>query len=175
MNRSLVLILGALLAALLPLVGCYRLEPPAELGQDVRVEITVNNARMVRSQAYLQSAVAGALASQLGWHVSPNGSAKLQLTIDEEDISSSGTDWRDTPNRWTIRLHGQILLTSRHASELGTWTGTGYASALTSTRDDEPSALRNAAENAASTIATWLEARMRLRTHGATAAPQSAP
>ena len=152
-----------LLALLGLLTGCYRLEQPAELGQDVRIEITVNNAKMVRSQAYLQAAVADALANQLGWHVSPKGSARLQLTIEKEDIVSSGTNWRDTPNRWTITLSGQVLLSSRQAPILGTWAGTGYASALNSTSDDEPSALRNASVNAATTIATWLEAQMRLR------------
>lgn len=147
------------------ITGCYRLEPPADLDQSIRVEITVNDARLVRSQPYLQAAVADALANILGWRVSPTGSAKLQLTLEEEDIRSSGTDSRDTPNRWTITLRGQAMLVSRRGHALGSWTGTGYASALNSTRDDQPSAIRNAATNAATTIATWLEAQVRTWPH----------
>ena len=153
--------LGLAVIALTALSGCYRLRRPVDLGQPVRVEITVNDTRLVRAQAYLQQAVADALASQLGWKVTPNGSAALRLTIEQEDITSTGTNQRDTPNRWTIILNGQIMLTSRQGNALGTWTGSGYASALSSAGDDEASALKNAASNAALTISAWLEAQVR--------------
>jgi hypothetical protein len=156
MSRLLLLALSCLL---LTVTGCYRLQPPAEIGETVRVEIMVNNARLVRSQPYLQKAVADALAATLGWHVSPNGTAKLQLTIDVEDISSSGTDAYNTPSRWTIVLKGQALLACRRGNAIGQWSGSGYASALMSAQDDQPSAIKNAATNAATTIAAWLEAQ----------------
>lgn len=137
--------------------GCYRMQAPAELGQTVRVEIMSNDARLVRSQGYLQQAITDALVSRLGWTVSPTGSARLQVTIEREDISSSGTDQQNTPSRWTIVLKGQALLSSRRSPKMIQWVGSGYSGSLA----DEPTAIKSAATNAAVTIATWLEAEMR--------------
>lgn len=153
-------IIAVLLMALVS-AGCYRLKPPEAIDQPVRVEITSNDARLVRAQGYLQQEVADALANRLGWTVTPNGSARLQITIEREDVSSSGTDQRNTPNRWTVVLNGQVLLSSRRMTAATTWTGSGYTSALSSTTDDEASAIRNAAASAALTISTWLEAELR--------------
>ncbi len=153
----------ALAAVLTPATGCYRPQAPATLEQPVRVEITANDARLVRAQGYLQQEVADALTNRLGWKVTPAGSARLQIVIEREDITSSGTDQRNTPNRWTVQLHGQVLINSRRLTAASVWTGSGYASALSSTTDDEASAIRNAAQSAALTISTWLEAELRRR------------
>lgn len=158
-----VLVLAVALAGVSALIGCYRPRAPEDLGQSVCIEITGNEARLVRIQGYLQRAVAAALTERLGWQVTPTGSARLQLHVEEEDITSSGTDQRNTPNRWTVVIRGQALLNSRRCKAASAWSGSGYASALSSTTDDEASALKNAAASAALTIATWLEAELRSR------------
>jgi hypothetical protein len=153
MNRSF-----ALLATVLALAGCgYRLAGPTPLGEPVRVVIKTDQARLVRTQAYLQTAVAKALENRLGWRVRPDGSARLELTIEPEDIQATGTDLRDIPSRWSVTVKGQALLASRHGSSIGTWAGAGYYSALNSNPSDEDQALRAAADSAAAGIATWLE------------------
>ena len=111
----------------------------------------------VRSQkkipSYLQEAVATAIEQRLGWQVGPTGSAKIELRIDEELISSSGRDERGIASRWTIVCRGQTLFTSRHGNTTGTWSGTGHSSGL----QDEATALQQAARSAADLIAVWLE------------------
>ncbi len=147
--------LGALcLFAAVMLSACsYRLAGIKPLGESVRVVITVNKARLVRLQGYLQEEVANAVESKLGWRVSPTGSAKLELHIDEEKILPSGNDSRGIVSRWTITCGGQILLSSKRGHAHGPWTGTGYSSGL----PDEATALQQAAKSAAEQIAVWLE------------------
>jgi hypothetical protein len=142
------------LVALVLLPGCrYRLAGIAPLGEDVRIEVAVNQGRLVRLQGYLQDEVATALEQKLGWRVRATGSARLALVIDEEHIDASGSDARGIATRWTITTSGQALLTSRRGHAQTPWTGTGYTSSL----GDEPEALRQAARNAAELIAVWLE------------------
>lgn len=148
---------GALLALLLGLVllpSCsYRLAGVRPLGEPVRVVVSVNEARLVRVQGYLQQEVAAVLESRLGWRVSPTGSAKLELFVETEQIDASGRDDRGIASRWTIRCSGQALLTSRRGNGQSPWHGTGYSSGL----PDEAEALQLAARNAAELLAVWLE------------------
>ncbi len=149
------LAVAAIALAGLLATGCsYRLAKPPQLGESVRVVVTANNARLVRSQAYLQAAVARALQNRLGWRVDPLGSARLELVILEEDIGTTGTDSRDLPARWKIVVHGHAALHSRRAPLVGPFTGNGFASGLS----EEPEAIQRAANNAAAQIAGWLEA-----------------
>jgi hypothetical protein len=138
--------------AFLPSCG-YRVAGVRPLGEPVRVVVSFNEARLVRVQGYLQEEVAAALENKLGWRVSPTGSAKLELFVDEEVIRASGHDERGIANRWTIRCSGQALLTSRRGNIHTPWTGTGYSGGL----PDEAAALQLAARNAAELIAVWLE------------------
>ena len=148
MSRALV---AALVAA--ALAGCYHRATPPRLDETVSVRLAVDDARLVRAQAYLQAEVARALVDRLGWHVSPAGTARLELSMREETISTVGTNARDVPARWSVTLHGHALLTSRRGTDLGDFMGTGYASSLA----DEPAALQQAARLAAMNVATWLE------------------
>jgi len=153
------------LGALVGLSSCsYRLAGVKPLGEPVRVVVSVNQARLVRVQGYLQEEVAAALENKLGWRVSPTGSAKLELFIDEEKIDATGKDSRGIASRWTITCSGQALLTSRRGTLHGPWRGTGYSSGL----PDEAEALQQAARTAAEMIAAWLE-------HHAESWPAEAP
>ena len=131
----------------------YRLAGVKPLGEPVRVVISVNHGRLVRLQGYLQEEIAASLENKLGWRVSPTGSAKLELHIDEEKITPSGNDARGVVSRWTITCGGQALLTSKRGNLHGPWTGTGYSGGL----PDEATALQLAARNAAEQISVWLE------------------
>lgn len=143
-----------LIAVAVALAGCnYRLASAPALGEPVRIVVVSNDARLVRAQAALQRAVADALQSRLGWQVSPTGSAKLELTIAQERIDSTGTDRRDVPARWSIRLQGKVLIAARDGTAYGDYQGTGYSSGL----GDEPEAINVAADQAAAMISTWLE------------------
>jgi hypothetical protein len=143
----------ALLLGLVLLPSCYRVTGVRPLGEAIRVVVSVNEARLVRVQGYLQQEVAAMLEDKLGWRVSPTGSAKLELFVDQEEISASGRDTRGIASRWTIRCSGQALLTARRGNLQMEWNGTGYSSGLA----DEAEAIRLAARNAAGLIATWLE------------------
>jgi hypothetical protein len=149
------LLLIALLLLLVP-TGCsYRLAGVKPLGEPIRVVVTVNKGRLVRLQGYLQEEAAAMLENRLGWHVSPTGSAKLELTIDEERIDANGSDSRGIASRWVITTGGNALLSSRRGNALSPWRGTGYSSGL----PDEPEALQQAARNAADSLGVWLEAQ----------------
>lgn len=152
-SAAALLVAAALLLAA-ALAGCgYRLAGAPALGEPIRVVVVTNDARLVRAQAALQRAVAEALQSRLGWQVSPTGSAKLELTIAQEKIDSTGTDRRDVPARWSIRLQGKVLVAARDGTAYGDYHGTGYSSGL----GDEPEAINNAADEAAALISAWLE------------------
>jgi len=131
----------------------YRAAGVKPLGEPLRVVVSVNHGRLVRVQGYLQDEVASAIERKLGWQVSPSGSAKIELHIDEEIITSSGRDARGIASRWTISCRGQSLFTSRQGNANSTWTGTGYSGGLA----DEATALQQAARSAAELIAVWLE------------------
>ncbi len=144
----------SLVVAVLWLPACsYRLAGVKPLGEPIRVVVTVNKGRLVRLQGYLQEAVAATIENKLGWRVSPTGSAKIELSIDQEQINASGSDTRGIASRWTITCGGNALLTSKRGNATTPWTGTGYSSGL----PDEPEALQLAARNAAELISVWLE------------------
>lgn len=147
-------VIALLLLGVLALSSCsYRLAGVTPLGEPVRVVVSVNESRLVRVQGYLQDEVAKAIERKLGWQVSPAGSAKVELHIDEENISASGRDTRGIASRWTITCRGQALFTSRRGNAHSTWTGTGYSGGL----EDEATALQQAATSAAELVAVWLE------------------
>jgi hypothetical protein len=142
------------LASVVLLTSCsYRMAGVQPLGEPIRIEISTNKSRLVRIQGYLQEALAGEIENHLGWRVSPTGSAKIELFIDEEVVEGRGNDDRGIASRWTITSHGRALFTSRHGTATTEWTGTGYSAGLS----DEADALKNAANNAANSLATWLE------------------
>ena len=146
-------LVGLLLAGL-AIAGCgYRFRAAPTLGESVRVVVDVDDARLVRSQLSLQSAVATALQRRLGWEVSPLGSAQLRLTMREERIRSVAIDARDIPARWSITLTGSAALISKHGLITHSYRGTGYATSI----DDEATALQQAADNCAAWIEVWLE------------------
>lgn len=148
------LLLALVVCGGLTLSSCsYRMAGIKPLGEPIRVEISTNKSRLVRVQGYLQEAVAAAIENKLGWRVSPTGSAKIELFIDEEVIDARGSDTRGIASRWTITCRGKALFTSRHGNANTPWTGTGYSSGL----NDEAEALQLAAQNAANLLATWLE------------------
>ena len=143
-----------LVVAVLWLPACsYRLAGVRPLGEPIRMVVSVNKGRLVRLQGYLQEAVAATIENKLGWRVSPTGSAKIELSIDQEQINASGSDTRGVASRWTITCGGNALLTSKRGNATTPWTGTGYSSGL----PDEPEALQLAARNAAELISVWLE------------------
>lgn len=151
---SLAIVIALLIGGLTALSSCsYRAAGVSALGEPVRVVVSVNQGRLVRVQGYLQEAVAAAIEQRLGWQVSPDGSAKIELLIEEEVISSSGRDERGIASRWTISCGGQSLFTSRRGHASGPWSGTGHSGGL----QDEAAALQQAARNAADLIVVWLE------------------
>ncbi|HEX3134573.1 MAG TPA: hypothetical protein VHX44_13445 [Planctomycetota bacterium] len=151
---TLAIMIACGLSALAGLSSCsYRLAGVKPLGEPVRVVVSFNEARLVRLQGYLQEEVAAVLESKLGWRVSPTGSAKIELFIEEEKIDAHGKDTRGIASRWTITCSGQVLLTSKRGNVHAPWRGAGYSSGLA----DEATALQQAARNAAELIAAWLE------------------
>jgi hypothetical protein len=150
----------SLALCLTALSGCYRLDSPPKLGETIRVEFVGNDARLVRSQGYVTDAVAKALVQRLGWQVTPNGTAKLQLVLREERIEASAQDSRGITNSWSIRLDGTALLVARGGSITGTFTGLGNSTGL-STSQGEPEALQAAATQAADDLVSWLDINAR--------------
>jgi hypothetical protein len=138
---------------LLVSAGCYRVGPPPDVAESVRVVIVANDARLVRGQASLQSEVAEALTQRLGWHVDPTGSARLDISLAREDQNETAGDRRGIPARWSITLHGTTKLRTRDGEIAHAWRGVGHASGL----NDEAAALDQAAHNGAAEIAAWLQ------------------
>jgi len=143
-----------LVLALALLSGCYRLSAPPAMSEAVKLEISGNKTHLVRFQPYLQDEVAKALERQLGWRVSPTGTATLGLSIRLEDLDNTAKDDRGVAIRWRISMHGDFLLTHHGGNLLGTFAGVGSAAGL----NDEDAALRGAAKGAASDLVARLEA-----------------
>lgn len=137
----------------LALGGCYRAGPPPRNQEAVRVEVIANDARLVRGQASLHAAVAEALSQRLGWQVNPTGSARLELTLERDDLTATSSDRRGIAARWKVTLHGVARLRTRNGEIAHPWRGVGYASGL----GDEAEALDQAARNGAAEIAAWLQ------------------
>jgi hypothetical protein len=148
----------ALLAGLAAaLGGCYRVRQAPQIDEPVRVVVISDEARLVQAQAYLQRAVGDSLANRLGWRVSPDGSARLELHIAEERIDATARDSRGVATRWSIRLSGTALLVSQKGNLIETYTGLAYATGIL----DENEALQKAADNAAFNLANWLQSETR--------------
>ncbi|TVR08806.1 MAG: hypothetical protein EA401_13540 [Planctomycetota bacterium] len=150
-----------LLGLIVLISGCgYRLQNPPPLDEGLAIHISSSDTRLVRSQAYVQDEVARSLRQRFGWDIHPQGGAQLQLEILREDIASAARARRGPTTRWSIeiRVHAQlirddeIVLSSRKQGRRS-FTGTGYATS----RDNEPEALREAAENLAAQLSDWLE------------------
>ena len=150
----------SLVACLTAVSGCYRLESPPKLGETIRVEFVGNDARLVRSQGYVTDAVAKALVQRLGWQISPTGTAKLQLALREERINDNSQDSRGITNSWSIRIEGTALLVARGGSIMGTFTGLGNSTGL-STSQGESEALQAAATQSADDLVSWLDTNAR--------------
>jgi hypothetical protein len=147
----------ALALVLAGLAGCtWRAEPPPPLGETVRIVVRSADLRLPQAAAHLEQAVGETVVRDLGWRVTPAGSARLELAFQLERIRSTADDDRGVPIRWEIRLRGTALLigatgtTGPHA-----FSGTGSYGGL----EDEDRALRSAATDAARDLAEWLEDR----------------
>jgi hypothetical protein len=144
------------------LCGCsYTLSQPVKLTESVRVEIAIDDARLVRAQAYLQASVATALQSQLGWKVSPTGSARIALTLKQEAIQTVATTPLDVPASWSVTISGSALFDSHYGHSLTTYQGTGYTTpgnGFETALSSEPAALQAASDAAATWLVAWLEA-----------------
>jgi hypothetical protein len=160
MSPSLMVLLTVLLGSI-TLAGCsYGLARPTPLNESVRVEIAVDDARLVRTQAYLQASVATALQNQLGWTVSPTGSARIALTLKQEIIQTIATTGLDVPASWSVTIRGSALFDSRHGHSLTTYTGTGYTTpgnGFQTALSSEPAALQAASDAAAAWLVAWLD------------------
>jgi hypothetical protein len=155
-------LLGVLIGmcSLLTTSCAYTVARVPPLDEAVRVEIAVDDARLVRAQAYLQSSVATALQYQLGWKVSPTGSARITLTLKEEIVQTIATTSLDVPASWSITIRGNALFDSRHGHALTTYTGAGYTTpgnGFESALASEPAALQAASDAAAAWLAVWLQ------------------
>ena len=145
----LLLVLGALV-----LGGCaYRAQGPIDLGEQVAVTIDSNQGRLVRSQAYVQQAIASELGRDLGWEVSPAGTARLAATITGETIDVVASGQLGIPERWRVRLS---IAWSLETSTSETLTGKTSASAFYDDRSQETRALRDAALSAARNMSAEL-------------------
>jgi hypothetical protein len=155
---------GLMALALLALpAGCaYTVAKPPLLNESVRIEIAVDDARLVRAQAYLQASVASAIQGQLGWTVSPTGSARIALTLKQEAIQTIATTTLDVPASWSVTLRGSALFDSQHGHTLTTYQGTGYTTpgvGFQTALSAEPAALQAASDAAALILVAWLDAQ----------------
>jgi hypothetical protein len=126
------------------------------LGESVAVVVRSADLRLAQAAAHLERAVGEALARDLGWRVTPAGSARLELAFQVEQIRSTADDDRGVPIYWQIRLRGTALLTGAAGTAVPhAFSGTGSYGGL----DDEDRALRTAAVDAARDLAEWLEDR----------------
>ena len=115
-----------LAAACALMQGCYALRNPPALADAVRIEVISNQGRLVRTQAYLVDEIAQSLQSRLGWRISPDGAARLQLVIREEVIRPVSRDQRGIPAAWNVEIRGRWLLTTRNGHNDGSFAGNGY-------------------------------------------------
>lgn len=139
--------------ALLALAGCsWRLAGPAPLDQAVAVRVVADQGRLPRAGLELQAAVAEAVARRTGWRVRPDGSARLDLSIDRDDFAAAADDARGIATRWRYRVTITALLVTAAGTRTWQGSGTGYAGR----RAEEHAAVRAAAADAADALALWL-------------------
>jgi hypothetical protein len=144
-----VLVLGSCLLA----SACYRIRSPPQIDEPVRVEVVSDRGRLVQAQASLHGAISHDLVYRLGWRVSAEGSARLEIAISQEAIDVTLRDSRGLPLQWSIRLQGTALLVCQKGNLYERFSGQGYATGL----NDQDQALQAAAANASFALSTWLE------------------
>jgi hypothetical protein len=155
MTRGAVLLCGVVTVLLLGACG-YRLRSPKPLGEEVQVVVERNRGRIPRSQLYVQQAVADALVQRLGWRVSPLGTARLVIELDEEEIEAGSHGTTDIASSWSITLRGTARMSSRQVFGEYPLRGTGYSTG----RLNEPQALERAAANLAAALADTLDLQL---------------
>jgi hypothetical protein len=128
------------------------LSSPTQIDQAISVHVVADKGRLPRAGSYLQSAVADALAYRTGLRVSPDGDARLDLSIDADQFRATADDTRGVAVRWNYTLKVTALLVTRHGTRI--WRGAGSGSA--SDRAGEAAAIRDAASDAADGLARWL-------------------
>ncbi|MDA3961021.1 MAG: hypothetical protein PF961_09540 [Planctomycetota bacterium] len=129
--------------------GCYRGEAPPPLDETVAVRIGSNRARLVRSQAYLQDAVADMLRLDMGWQTGPLGQAAFTIDIEDESFDVVASGDLGIPERWRAVLSGAWTFDS---TAYGTVRGRFSATAYFDDRMAEAEALRRAALSSARDI-----------------------
>jgi hypothetical protein len=142
------------MVAVLATAACYRVSAPPALGEPVRVTVVHNASRLPAIQVDVHRAVSDRLVRRLGWTVAGNGTARLDIELDEERIRPDGADSRGVTTRWTVRIEGTAMLASQRGNVIHRFGGSGWYGSLA----DEPTGLRNAANAAAEDLANWLEA-----------------
>lgn len=143
-----------LMLAALALQGCaYHARSPTQLDETLRLQVVADQGRFPRAGPLLQEEASDRIAVQTGWRIRPDGSARLDLSLEADRISASGDDNRGVPTRWRIVLRGTALLVTRHGTRTTTFSGSGYASSI----EQEPAALRAAAGDASDHLALWLQ------------------
>jgi hypothetical protein len=144
-----IVLLGTVLAP----SGCYVVRKPPQIDEAVRVEVVSDRGRLVQAQSSLHASISHSLVYRLGWQVSAEGSARLEIAIAKEAIDVTLRDSRGLPLQWSIRLQGTALLVCQKGNLYEHFTGQGYATGL----NDQDQALQAAADNAAFALTTWLE------------------
>ncbi len=147
--RMLILALGVLLC------GCsWRLSSPTPLAETIRINVTADQGRLPRAGVDLQAAVAEAVAYRAGWQVRGDGSARLDLSIDKDDLAATADDSRGIATRWRYRMEVTALLVTQGGMRTWHGSGTGYAG----NRAEEQLMVQAAATDAADALARWLAA-----------------
>ena len=146
------------LVCTLVLTGCYRVVSPTNPNEAVAIEVRMSDGNMVREKLYLTQTVSREIQDNLGWTVSPHGSALLTVIITGDEQNPSATGDLDIPERWNMRIEAQVEFTSRISGTIGT-TVSGQGSV--SNFSDEGEGLETAARHIAENIRAWLEIKSR--------------
>ncbi|MEK7413758.1 MAG: hypothetical protein AAB263_10640 [Planctomycetota bacterium] len=143
----------ALLLVSLTTVGCsWRVTPPTALDEPVAIIVVADKGRMPRVAAYLQAALANTIPVRTGWRVRPDGTARIELSVDSDQFGIFADDERSIPTIWRYTVRVSALLVCRQGTRLHHCTGNGYAGS----RATEPDAMRAAANEAGELVAQWL-------------------
>lgn len=152
MNRSVRVTLLALLIMFAS--SCYRAVSPGDPGETVRVEVVVEDSRLVREQLYLLSEISREIQEGLGWKVAPHGSAVLRVVIRGDRVRPSSTGDIGVTTRWDLSVQVEALFTSAVSGPIATKIeGDANASRL----GEQSSALETVAEDIANGVRAWLE------------------
>jgi hypothetical protein len=145
---------GSLALMLTVLTGCYRAVSPVDPGEVVRVEVVVEDTRLVREQLYLLNEISREIQQGLGWRVGPQGSAVLRVVITGDRVRPSSTGSIGVTTRWQIGVLTEAVFTSAVSGRINT-TITGNANASRLSEEDD--ALERVAEDIANGVRAWLD------------------